>query len=72
MPSFNDVMTVTQLIDIVTFLEAQYEIEPYRRTEYPPLVYSHCGRQVPVPAIAYSSRLSRRAKSSASLTPSSF
>jgi len=36
MPSFNDVMTVTQLVDIVTFLEAQYEIEPYRRTEYPP------------------------------------
>lgn len=36
MPSFNEVMTVTQLVDIVTFLEAQYEIEPYRRTEYPP------------------------------------
>jgi len=35
MSSFNDVMTVTQLVDIVTFLEANYEIEPYRRTEYP-------------------------------------
>jgi L-cysteine S-thiosulfotransferase len=36
MRSFNDVMTVTQLVDIVTFLEAHYEIEFYDRTEYPP------------------------------------
>ncbi len=31
---FNDVMTVTQLVNLVTFLETNYEVEPYRRTAY--------------------------------------
>jgi len=31
---YNDVMTVTQLVDLVTFLEDNYEVEPYRRTAY--------------------------------------
>lgn len=34
MPSFNDVMTVTELVNIVTFLEEQYELPPYDPTEY--------------------------------------
>ncbi|MEL6661729.1 MAG: c-type cytochrome [Pseudomonadota bacterium] len=35
MPSVNDQMTVTQLVDIVTFLEGQYELAPYEPTYYP-------------------------------------
>ncbi|WP_120511958.1 cytochrome C [Photobacterium salinisoli] len=34
MPNFNDVMTVTELVNLVYFLEEHYEIEPYPRTEY--------------------------------------
>ena len=34
MPSFNDVMTVSQLIDLVAFLQGQYELVPYERTVY--------------------------------------
>lgn len=34
MPSYNDVMTVTDLIDLVTFLEGQYELQPFEYTEY--------------------------------------
>ncbi|NAX48231.1 cytochrome C [Photobacterium halotolerans] len=34
MPSFNDVMTVTELVNLVYFLESHYELEPYPRTEY--------------------------------------
>jgi sulfur-oxidizing protein SoxX len=34
MPVFNDVMTVSQLIDLVAFLQAQYELVPYQRTIY--------------------------------------
>lgn len=34
MPSYNDVMTVTDLIDLITFLESKYELEPYQYTEY--------------------------------------
>ncbi|UIP27538.1 c-type cytochrome [Photobacterium sp. TLY01] len=34
MPSFNDVMTVTELVNLVHFLESHYELEPYPRTEY--------------------------------------
>lgn len=34
MPNFNDVMTVTELVNLVYFLEDHYEIEPYPRTEY--------------------------------------
>jgi hypothetical protein len=35
MLTFNDVMTVTQLIDIVAFLQQSYELSPYRTTVYP-------------------------------------
>jgi sulfur-oxidizing protein SoxX len=31
---YNDVMTVTQLVNLVTFLEGNYEVIPYRRTVY--------------------------------------
>ncbi|MEI8596590.1 c-type cytochrome [Photobacterium sp. Hal280] len=34
MPSFNDVMTVTELVNLVYFLEDHYELEPYPRTDY--------------------------------------
>ena len=30
----NDVMTVTELVDLVTFLEQNYKLEPYTRTNY--------------------------------------
>jgi mono/diheme cytochrome c family protein len=39
MPIFNDVMTITQLIDIVTFLEAQYEMKERPRYRYPVYEY---------------------------------
>ncbi|HNP35273.1 MAG TPA: cytochrome c [Woeseiaceae bacterium] len=39
MPVFNDIMTVTQLIDIVTFLESQYEIVERPRYRYPVYTY---------------------------------
>ena len=35
MTVYNDVMTVTQLIDIVTFLQLHYELRPYEPTPYP-------------------------------------
>jgi hypothetical protein len=40
MTVYNDVMTVTQLSDIVTFLQEHYELRPYEPTSYPeyPLV----------------------------------
>lgn len=31
----NDVLTVTELIDLVAFLQAQYELEEYYHTRYP-------------------------------------
>ena len=34
MPIYNDVMTVTQLINLVTFLEEHYEVMPYQPTPY--------------------------------------
>ena len=34
MTNFNDLMTVTELVDLVTFLETQYELVPYRSTGY--------------------------------------
>lgn len=34
MKVYNDVMSVTQLIDIVTFLETKYHLLPYRSTDY--------------------------------------
>lgn len=32
---YNDVMTVSQLIDIVTFLQEHYELRPFEPTDYP-------------------------------------
>ena len=32
---YNEIMTVQQLVDLVTFLESNYEIVPVRRTSYP-------------------------------------
>lgn len=37
MPVYNDVMTVSQLVDLVTFLETKYEIRPYSRSDYGPV-----------------------------------
>ncbi|MCM0147884.1 c-type cytochrome [Photobacterium galatheae] len=34
MPSFNDVMTVTEMVNLVYFLESHYSLEPYPRTDY--------------------------------------
>jgi hypothetical protein len=34
MRNYNDVMTVKQLIDLVSFLESQYELKPYRPSRY--------------------------------------
>ncbi|WP_339723268.1 cytochrome C [uncultured Paraglaciecola sp.] len=31
---FNDVMTVTELVDLVTFLQGQYEVQPHEYTHY--------------------------------------
>lgn len=36
MPIYNDLMTVTDLIDIVTFLESKYSLAPYKPTHYGP------------------------------------
>jgi L-cysteine S-thiosulfotransferase len=35
MTVYNDVMTVSQLTDIVTFLQSHYELRPYKPTPYP-------------------------------------
>ena len=35
MTNYNDVMTVSQLIDLVAFLQAHYEIREYEPTHYP-------------------------------------
>lgn len=35
MTVYNDVMTVTQLSDIVTFLQSHYELQPIEPTQYP-------------------------------------
>ncbi|PCJ48450.1 MAG: cytochrome C [Gammaproteobacteria bacterium] len=34
MQLYNDVMTVTQLIDLVTFLEDNYDVDVYNKTSY--------------------------------------
>jgi len=39
MPTLNDVMTVTQLIDITAFLQAQYDVKPIARYQYPSYKY---------------------------------
>ncbi|MCA9263852.1 MAG: c-type cytochrome [Planctomycetales bacterium] len=35
MENYNDVMTVQQLIDVVAFLQSNYELKPYEPTHYP-------------------------------------
>jgi len=37
MRNYNDVMTVTQLTDLVAFLQSKYELREYEPTEYPML-----------------------------------
>jgi hypothetical protein len=39
MKVYNEVMTVAQLIDIVTFLEEHYELPPHDPSVYPEYVY---------------------------------
>lgn len=39
MATFNDVMTVTELVDLVAFLESSYKLSPYSNTAYP--IYWH-------------------------------
>ena len=39
MPNYNSVMTVSELVDLVTFLQGQYELAPYEFTEYGDFVY---------------------------------
>lgn len=34
MTKFNDLMTVSELVDLVTFLQPNYQLIPYRRTNY--------------------------------------
>ena len=36
MTNYNDAMTVTQLIDLVAFLQSHYQLRPYEPTMYPP------------------------------------
>jgi L-cysteine S-thiosulfotransferase len=35
MRNYNDVMTVTELIDLVAYLQPQYTLKPFNRTNYP-------------------------------------
>lgn len=35
MTSFNDVMTVTQLVDLVAYVQSKYTLSPYTRSAYP-------------------------------------
>ena len=35
MITFNDVMTVTQLIDLVAFVQSNYTLSPYKHSNYP-------------------------------------
>ncbi len=36
MVNYNDIMTVTEMTDLVTFLEQHYSLKPYERTHYSP------------------------------------
>ena len=36
MKNYNDVMSVSELIDLVAFLQSHYELEPYEPSKYPP------------------------------------
>jgi L-cysteine S-thiosulfotransferase len=35
MRNYNDLMTVTELVDLVAFLQPQYTLKPFNRTNYP-------------------------------------
>jgi mono/diheme cytochrome c family protein len=35
MTVYNDVMTISQLVDVVAFLQAHYELRPYEQIHYP-------------------------------------
>lgn len=35
MQNYNDVLTVTELIDLVAFLQSKYTLRPYEQTPYP-------------------------------------
>jgi sulfur-oxidizing protein SoxX len=39
MTTYNDAMTVRQLIDLVAFLQSHYELREYEPTHYPPYGY---------------------------------
>ena len=39
MPNYNHVMSVNELIDLVAFLEGQYELDPYWESDYEDYVY---------------------------------
>ena len=34
MRNYNDVMTVSQLFDLISFLETQYHLKPYEKSQY--------------------------------------
>ncbi len=36
MVNYNDIMTITEMTDLVTFLEQHYSLKPYQRTHYSP------------------------------------
>ena len=36
MRNYNEVMTVQQLVDLVTYLKSEYELQPYPETRYYP------------------------------------
>jgi hypothetical protein len=39
MTNYNSVMTVTELVDLVVFLQPYYKLVPYTRTQYSPYIY---------------------------------
>jgi len=39
MSNYNDVLTVSQLIDLVAFLQSKYKLRPFEPTPYPPYGY---------------------------------
>jgi len=41
MRNYNDVMTVSQLIDLVDFLQSEYTLKPYEPTEYETYPYPY-------------------------------
>jgi hypothetical protein len=39
MPNYNQAMTVNELIDLVTFLQGQYKLKPFRESDYDDYAY---------------------------------